>query len=113
MIAQTGQGFILKGCQVNALYDADGHWQSLAGRVALAIPELWGYAGIDLILGPDGPVILEINPRLTTSYAGLRSATGENPAALVLDLLRTGALPPLRTAPGRPVEILLEKPDDR
>lgn len=110
LIEQTGAGFSLKGCQVNALYDADGRWQSLAGQVAQALPELWGYAGIDLIVSDDGPMILEINPRLTTSYAGLRAATGENPASMVLDLLKTGALPPSRTDPGRAAEILLEKP---
>jgi tyramine---L-glutamate ligase len=32
-------------------------------------------------------VVLEINPRLTTSYAGLGRALGCNPAGLVLDLL--------------------------
>ena len=36
---------------------------------------------------PGGPVVLEINPRLTTSYVGLRPALGRNPAALVLELL--------------------------
>jgi predicted ATP-grasp superfamily ATP-dependent carboligase len=30
---------------------------------------------------------MEVNPRLTTSYAGLRQALGCNPAALVLGLL--------------------------
>jgi len=31
--------------------------------------------------------VLEINPRLTTSYAGLGAALSSNPAALVLALL--------------------------
>jgi predicted ATP-grasp superfamily ATP-dependent carboligase len=37
------------------------------------IPGLAGYVGIDLLL-PDGgdPLIVEINPRLTTSYVGYR-----------------------------------------
>jgi len=111
LIEPSADGFILKGCQVNALADADGRWQSLAEAVAQAMPELWGYVGIDLILGPEGPVILEINPRLTTSYAGLREATGTNPAAWVLELWRTGLLPPPRSHTGRAVDILLEKPD--
>ena len=34
--------------------------------------------------------MLEVNPRLTTSYAGLRAALNVNPAALVLDLLGDG-----------------------
>jgi predicted ATP-grasp superfamily ATP-dependent carboligase len=47
---------------------------------------LWGYAGIDFIDTDAGPLALEVNPRLTTSYAGLRRAMGINPALLVLEL---------------------------
>lgn len=111
VIEQTATGFILKGCHVNAHLDPEGRWQHLAGQVAQAVPELWGYAGIDLILGQDGPVILEINPRLTTSYAGLHQATGENPASRVLELWKTGVLPTPRIHPGIPYEIVLEKSD--
>ena len=107
-VAHSGDGFTLQACQVNALADADGRWQALAAGVARALPELWGYAGIDLVLSADGPLILEINPRLTTSYAGLRLACGENPAALTLDLFNTGRLPPPRPPRGEPVEIKLE-----
>jgi predicted ATP-grasp superfamily ATP-dependent carboligase len=59
----------------------------IAEAVAEAMPQLWGYAGIDLIATPAGPVILEINPRLTTSYVGLRASIGLNPAEIVLRLL--------------------------
>jgi predicted ATP-grasp superfamily ATP-dependent carboligase len=31
--------------------------------------------------------VLEVNPRLTTSYAGLRESIGANPAAWVLGML--------------------------
>jgi predicted ATP-grasp superfamily ATP-dependent carboligase len=48
----------------------------LARRAAGAVPGLQGYFGIDLVLGPlpDGSAdrAIEINPRLTTSYVGLR-----------------------------------------
>ncbi len=107
-IRQVGDRFVLKACQVNAIADTDGRWQTLAGQIAQALPVLWGYAGIDLVLGEDGPMILEINPRLTTSYAGLRLATGENPAALTLELLKTGVLPPPCLHPGVAVKISLE-----
>ncbi len=79
----------LDAITVNALPDAEGLLAGLATRIAAAIPGLWGYVGVDLVLAPDGPVVLEINPRLTTSYCGLRSALGMNAAALVLDLLTT------------------------
>jgi predicted ATP-grasp superfamily ATP-dependent carboligase len=78
--------FAYHGSVVNALPDADGSLQRLAQQVAAAVPGLWGYFGIDLILTDAGPVVVEVNPRLTTSYAGLREALGVNPAALVLSL---------------------------
>ncbi len=50
----------------------------LAMRAISALPPLTGYAGVDLVLGddPDGTadVVIEVNPRLTTSYVGLRRA---------------------------------------
>jgi predicted ATP-grasp superfamily ATP-dependent carboligase len=64
----------------------------LAEAIAAAVPGLWGYAGVDIVDAAQGPVVLEINPRLTTSYAGLHAALDRNPAALVLQLL-SGAMP--------------------
>ena len=104
------QGFSLRGCVVNATHDNDGSFQQLAEKVASAMPELWGYAGIDLMLSENGPLILEVNPRLTTSYVGLRDAIGTNPAGLVMNLLNTGKLPQLPTGyTGKPVVIDLKE----
>jgi len=111
-IERRADRFVLTGCRVNALADADGRWQALSDAIASAIPELWGYAGVDVVLTAQGPCILEINPRLTTSYAGLRQATGINPAALVLELARTGALPSPRAMGGNAVDILLQSAHD-
>ena len=80
----------LAGITVNGVADQAGRFAELAERIAVAIPGLWGYVGVDLVLAKEGPVVLEINPRLTTSYCGLRRALGINTAAMVLDLLRTG-----------------------
>ncbi|MEZ5950145.1 MAG: ATP-grasp domain-containing protein [Planctomycetaceae bacterium] len=44
--------------------------------ILAAIPGLKGYIGIDLLVDPLGqapPVVLEVNPRLTTSYLGYRT----------------------------------------
>jgi hypothetical protein len=53
--------------------------------------------GVDLILGadPDGTqdVVLEINPRLTTSYVALRRAAHTNLAAAMLAILRGQCVP--------------------
>lgn len=89
-IRRSNGQFSLSGCLVNGVDDATGRFQRLAERIAKACPDLWGYAGIDLILNAGEPLVLEINPRLTTSYAGLREAAGINPAEMVLELLEDG-----------------------
>ena len=78
----------LEGITVNAVPDVTGDLAALGGRIAGAIPDLWGYVGVDLVATAGGPVVLEINPRLTTSYCGLRPALQINAAELVLGLLR-------------------------
>ena len=112
-IAREQGRFSLKGCGVNAVADDSGTFERLLAQVAAAVPELWGYAGVDLILSAHGPLVLEINPRLTTSYAGLRRSIGMNPAQLVVDLLREGRLPQLDAMTRMAVEISLEGIDGR
>jgi predicted ATP-grasp superfamily ATP-dependent carboligase len=57
----------------------------LAQRVAKALPGLRGFVGIDVVWHPQrGPVVIEVNPRLTVAYAGLSAALGRN---LARDLL--------------------------
>jgi predicted ATP-grasp superfamily ATP-dependent carboligase len=99
----------LTGLQVNAWPDTEGRLTGLAARIADAVPSLWGYVGVDLVLTADGPVVLEINPRLTTSYAGIRRALQVNVAAMVLGLLE-GDDHAIPSGPGglTPVEIALE-----
>jgi predicted ATP-grasp superfamily ATP-dependent carboligase len=67
-----------------------------ASRTCAAIPGLRGYVGVDLVLTDSAPVVIEVNPRLTTSYLGLRAVIDENVAALALEACH-GRLP------GRPV----------
>ena len=56
---------------------------AMAEAVWKAIPGLNGYWGLDYIDTPTGPVIIEVNPRLTTSFIALEAATGLNPAELI------------------------------
>lgn len=109
-IAVRGGRVSLEAIHVNALPDPDRRFADLARRVVAAVPGLWGYVGVDLVLTRDGPVVLEVNPRLTTSYCALRSAMGLDVAALVLDLLRSpaGALESGAVAAGVTAEIRLE-----
>ena len=52
--------------------------------------------------------MLEVNPRLTTSYVGLCESIGANPAAWVLGLLDDTAPLPAPPAALRRVEISVE-----
>ena len=61
--------------------------------IAEAAFDLRGYVGVDLALAPDGPRVIEINPRLTTSYLGLRRVIGANLAGLMLDAAGGRPLP--------------------
>jgi predicted ATP-grasp superfamily ATP-dependent carboligase len=79
--------FHYHGGVVGGAEDRRAVYEPLAARIAAVLPDLWGYAGIDLVETSEGPVVIEINPRLTTSYVGLRRALGANPAALVMQLL--------------------------
>jgi hypothetical protein len=62
--------------------------ERLALAAVKALPSLTGYAGIDMVLGTteEGDVVIEVNPRLTTSYVGLRRLTQHNLAATMLDV---------------------------
>lgn len=82
----AGDAFEFSGVSVGAVMDEGGRYAALADAIARALPGLWGYCGVDFIETDTGPMVLEVNPRLTTSYAGLRRAIGMNPAQLVLEL---------------------------
>lgn len=98
----------LTGLTVGGLADPEGALARLADAVVAAFPGLNGIIGIDLVLAEDGPVVVEVNPRITTAYAGLHAALGVNPAAFLPELIRAGTPPALpRLPPARPVEITL------
>jgi predicted ATP-grasp superfamily ATP-dependent carboligase len=102
-IARRGEELRFEGVTVNALPDEHDQYQALAERIAAALPGLWGHVGVDFVHTAEGPVVLEVNPRATVSYAGLRRALGRNPAA---ELLALPALPG-PTHGGVPVELRL------
>jgi predicted ATP-grasp superfamily ATP-dependent carboligase len=60
---------------------------ALADRIRCALPGLAGIVGVDLVWHPlRGPVVIEINPRLTCAYEGLSAMLGRNLAGEVLAL---------------------------
>lgn len=109
-IRQSDARLELDGITVNAIGDERGIYADLARRIAAVLPGLFGYVGVDLIASEDGPIVLEINPRLTTAYCGLREALDLNPAELVLAAATADVLPDERAAPARalrPVRVSL------
>ncbi len=58
----------------------------LVREVCRTLPGLAGWVGFDLIVSSQAPHvrIVEVNPRLTTSYVGYRRLTGANLAARML-----------------------------
>ncbi|HJT30752.1 MAG TPA: ATP-grasp domain-containing protein [Pirellulales bacterium] len=61
----------------------------LAERAVATLDKPLGYLGVDLVLGHDADgsddVVIEINPRLTTSYLGLRALCRQNLAGAMLE----------------------------
>jgi predicted ATP-grasp superfamily ATP-dependent carboligase len=84
-----------------------GGYQDLVETIAVAIPELWGYVGIDLIETQEQRLVLEINPRLTTSFAAIGAALGINVAAAVLQLLQ--GQPALKAVCNQPITINVQR----
>ncbi len=65
----------------------------IARETVEPILDLKGYIGVDLVLTERGPVVVEVNPRLTTSYVGLRRAVNINIGKAILDAVLQKALP--------------------
>jgi tyramine---L-glutamate ligase len=70
--------------------------ERIARRAISSLPGLLGYVGVDIVLGDDGrDWVIEINPRLTTSYVGLRALAEFNLAEAMLAVVQ-GREPPER-----------------
>jgi predicted ATP-grasp superfamily ATP-dependent carboligase len=72
------------GVEVNGAHQRSARLSPVATSLFAAIPGLRGYVGVDLILTSTGAVVIEINPRLTTAYAGLSESIGHNALDLIL-----------------------------
>jgi predicted ATP-grasp superfamily ATP-dependent carboligase len=57
---------------------------AVALQVARVLPGLRGLVGCDVVATPQGPVIIEVNPRLTSAYVGLSQRLSRNLARDVL-----------------------------
>lgn len=97
--------FKLSACEVNAL-PINFTYQQLMTAIAKAVPGLYGYVGIDLIVTADEVFVLEINPRLTSSYVGINKALGINCTELILHLNKRE--PELRSRRNQCIRVALD-----
>jgi tyramine---L-glutamate ligase len=109
-VAIVDDRFFYRGSVVGGAEDRRAALAPLAQSIAAALPDLWGYVGVDLIDGREGPAVLEINPRLTTSYVGLADSIGINPAELVLALREHPLAELVRPLAPRAVPIAVNAP---
>jgi predicted ATP-grasp superfamily ATP-dependent carboligase len=65
-----------------------------AKKLVESVKGLKGYIGVDLVLTENEPVIIEVNPRLTTSYVGIRRVVKANLAQAIMDATVKHRLPP-------------------
>jgi predicted ATP-grasp superfamily ATP-dependent carboligase len=112
-LAGGGQRFVLPA--VEQRLSGDGRFRYLGGRLPLpenldcrarrlaeraveCVEELYGWFGVDLVLGDaengSDDAVIEINPRLTTSYLGLRRLARFNLAEMMLAVVTGSPTPP-------------------
>ena len=80
---------------------------SLAKSIVSAIPGLSAYIGVDLIEKDGELYVLEINPRLTTAYAGLATSLGRNVAKDIMGVFKNNKLPDIDLNSAKSVMIKL------
>ncbi|MGM0498764.1 MAG: ATP-grasp domain-containing protein [Bacillota bacterium] len=80
------QNFSYLGSTINYKFPDQYKLEKLANLIKKEYPNLNGYFGIDFIYNEKGFFLLEINPRITSSFIGLSKIS--NPAKIILDLAR-------------------------
>ncbi|MEK8029696.1 ATP-grasp domain-containing protein [Ideonella sp. DXS29W] len=88
-ILVDGDGVVrYEGVKPHIMSQADPRMRTLrtmASQVARHIPGLRGFVGVDLVWHPQcGPVLIEVNPRVTCAYVGLSRALGRHLAADII-----------------------------
>ncbi len=66
---------------------------SVGEKVAESFSGLRGYVGVDLVLVKDKPFVVDVNPRLTTSYVGLCRVAAFNVAEALVNAVLKRKLP--------------------
>ncbi len=104
-LLSTDGRFRYQGGALPIRADLAGRALRLAKQALGCVDGLLGYVGVDVILGNAGngsaDYAIEINPRLTTSYVGLRELCKSNLAETMLVAAGGGEVEPPRWKPGR------------
>jgi predicted ATP-grasp superfamily ATP-dependent carboligase len=66
---------------------------AVAEKIVKSFRDLRGYVGVDLVLTEEEAVAIEVNPRLTTSYIGLRRVVNFNAAEAIVNAVLKRELP--------------------
>jgi len=91
LIEQHADQFVFQGCLINSVAKpafSEQQAMQLATRIHQSFTGLSGFVGIDFILSNEGPVVVDINPRLTTAYVGLSTARKHNSGLPLLQHLQ-------------------------
>jgi len=65
----------------------------LSEKIVETLPGLRGYIGVDLIINQKGLYLVDVNPRLTVSYVGVRSIVNFNLAQAIIKAVTHKQLP--------------------
>ena len=105
-VQEVGEFLRWAGCLVGAFENR--RFIRFASQLTRALPGLRGYVGVDAVITEKEILLVEINPRLTTSYVGLGAALDVNPAQLIMQCFADQALPAIAPTCKFPVEVGLE-----
>jgi hypothetical protein len=92
-IVQPGLPFAYRGGSLPLAHPMEGRAWEVAREALKRVPGLQGYLGMDFVLAEDEAWLIEINPRLTTPYIGLRQALPLNLVVLIWEACTAGRLP--------------------
>jgi predicted ATP-grasp superfamily ATP-dependent carboligase len=90
---RSGRPFTYCGGVIPLDHPMAGRAFELSRNAVQQVPGLRGYVGVDLVLTQDEAWLIEVNPRITTSYVGLRQVLSINLAKAIWDACCWGVLP--------------------
>ena len=92
-LIEAGAPYRYLGSRVPFRHPMADRAMELAASAVGLIPGVKGYVGVDLVLAEDHVALIEINPRITTSYIGLRRVAQLNIAGAIWNACMQDTLP--------------------